>query len=400
MKKSDIQNNYASFIMPTYSRQPGFFVKGKGMTLTDIHGKKYLDFFPGWGVNNVGHCHPKVMGGVRDQIGRLIHIPNNFYHPHQGKLAKKIIGASFSGKIFFCNSGAEACESAIKFTRIYGQGQRHEIITMQNSFHGRTMGALSATGQKKYQEGFSPLLPAFRTVPFNDISALKSAVTDKTVAIMLEPVQGEGGIHVADKDYLAGVRDFCDAKDLLLIFDEVQTGMGRTGEMFGFQHFGVTPDLMTLAKSLGGGLPIGALVVKKDIADKLQAGMHASTFGGSPLVCKAALGVFKAIESDKMLRNAKTMGRHLIGELEIMRERYSFIQEIRGLGLMIGIDLSLDGKGVVEECFRQGLIINCTQGHVLRLMPALNVTRRQIHRALFILNKVFEKVNNKGTRST
>lgn len=393
MKKNDIIKNYDKYILSTYTRTPGIFVKGKGMTLTDIDGKKYLDFFPGWGVNNVGHCHPKVMAAVRDQIGKLIHIPNSFYHPNQVKLAKEIVRHSFPAKVFFGNSGAEGCEGAIKFARIYGAGKRHHIITMEKSFHGRTLAALTATGQSGYQKGFQPLPEGFSHVPFNDFAAVKKAVTAQTVAIMLEPVQGEGGVHVADKSYLKQLRQLCDEKDILLIFDEVQTGMGRTGEMFAFKHFGVKPDVMVLAKALGGGLPIGAIVVRQGIADTFQPGMHASTFGGSPLVTKAALGVFSAIKTDKMLKNAKLMGEYISGRLTEMQQSLPLIKEVRGCGLMIGIELTTPGKPVYDECFAKGLIINCTQGNVLRLMPALNVTRKQADRALYILKKALETVS-------
>lgn len=395
MKKDEIFQAYDEYILSTYSRTPVIFVKGKGMTLVDITGKKYLDFFPGWGVNNVGHCHPKVMSAVRDQIGRLIHIPNNFYHPHQAKLAKEIIRWSFPGKVFFCNSGAEGCEAAIKFARAYGsKGKRHEIITMTNSFHGRTLGALAATGQAKYQNGFQPLPAGFRTIPFNDINALTAAVSENTVAIMLELVQGEGGIHIAGKEYIRQIRDLCTQKNILLILDEVQTGMGRTGEIFGFKHYGIEPDLMILAKALGGGLPIGALVVKRSIADVFQPGMHASTFGGSPLVCQASLGTFKAIFADKMLGNVRKTGPYLMGRLNRLKEKFSCIQEVRGLGLMIGIQLNSEGKPIFEACLRRGLIINCTQGNILRIMPALNVTKKQIDKAADILEKAFGEVSS------
>ncbi len=392
MKKSDIIQDYNKYILSTYNRTPAIFVKGKGMDLIDIHGRKYLDFFPGWGVNNVGHCHPKVMAAVRDQIGKLIHIPNSFYHPNQAKLAKEIISHAFTGKVFFCNSGAEGCEAAIKFARAYGKGERYEIITMKNSFHGRTMGALTATGQPKYQQGFAPLLEGFKTIDFNDFTALKAAVSDKTVAIMFELVQGEGGVNIASKDYVQNVRKLCDEKNILLIFDEVQTGMGRTGEMFAFKHYGVTPDAMVLAKALGGGLPIGALVVKEKIADTFKPGMHASTFAGSPLICKASIGTFKAILKDKMLKNARQMGEFLTKELNKLKEKFNCIVDVRGLGLMIGIELNREGKAIFETCFANGLIINCTQGNVLRLMPALNVTRKQAEKALYILEKSFKSV--------
>ena len=344
------------------------------------------------GVNNVGHCHPKVMSAVRDQIGTLIHIPNNFYHPNQAKLAKEIIRWSFPGKVFFCNSGAEGCEATIKFARAYGKGKRHEIITMTNSFHGRTMGALAATGQAKYQNGFHPLPPGFKIIPFNDIDAVKAAVNDNTIAIMLELVQGEGGINVAGKEYIRQIRELCAEKDILLILDEVQTGMGRTGEIFGFKHHGIEPDLMILAKALGGGLPIGALVVKRSIADVFQPGMHASTFGGSPLICKASLGTFKAIFADKMLGNVKKMGPYLIKRLNELKEKFKCVQEVRGLGLMIGIQLNIEGKEIFEACLRHGLIINCTQGNILRIMPALNVTKKQIDKAVHILEKALNEV--------
>ncbi|MDP2654573.1 MAG: aspartate aminotransferase family protein [Candidatus Omnitrophota bacterium] len=390
MNKQGILDNYDQFILSTYTRVPVIFVKGKGSTLIDITGKKYLDFFPGWGVNNVGHCHPKVMAAVRDQIGKLIHIPNNLYHPHQAKLAREIIRRAYPGKVFFCNSGAEAAEAAIKFARAYGKGERFEIVTMKNSFHGRTMGALAATGQRKYQDGFAPLPPGFVTIPFNDMDALKAALTPKTIAVMLELIQGEGGINVADPAYLRELRAICDEKDILLIFDEVQTGIGRTGEMFGFQHYGIKPDLMTLAKALGGGLPIGVLVVKESISGTLKPGMHASTFGGGPVICKAALGVFKAIEADGMLKNTKKMGEYLRGKLLALKEKFDCITDVRGIGLMLGVQMKMEGKAVVEECLNQGLIINCTQGNILRIMPALNVTKKQIDKAVKIIEAALE----------
>lgn len=396
MKKTEIFENYDKYILSTYTRVPLVAIKGKGMKLTDVDGKEYLDFFPGWAVNNIGHCHPKVMAAVRDQIGTLIFVPNNFYHPAQAKLAKEIIYWSFPGKVFFCNSGAEASEAAIKFSRAYGQSKRHEIIAMQNSFHGRTLGALAATGQKKYQEGFAPLPEGFKTVPFNEIAALKSALTDKTIAIMLEPVQGEGGINIAKREYIEEIRKLCDEKNILLIFDEVQTGMGRTGEMFAFKHYGVTPDLMTLAKSLGGGLPIGALVVKEKLAATFKPGMHASTFGGSPLICKASLGVFKAIHKEGMLKNAKTMGAYLQQKLGELKQEFDCIREVRGIGLMVGAELSIEGKPIIDECFNQGLLINCTQGNILRIMPALNVTKKEIDKALRILKLALAKTTGQA----
>ena len=391
--KKDVFDNYDQFIFPTYTRLPVVFVKGKGSVLTDMDGKKYLDFFPGWGVSNVGHCHPKVVAAVRDQIGKLIHIPNNFFGINQAKLSREIIRNSFDGKVFFCNSGAEANEAAIKFARLFGgafpgtDGARFEIITTLNSFHGRTMGAISATGQAKHQKGFAPLLPGFVTVAFNDIAAVRSALTPKTVAVMLELVQGEGGLNIASVDYVRALRQLCDEKNLLLIVDEVQTGMGRTGEMFAYKHYGIVPDVMTMAKGLGGGLPIGAMMACRKVAHLLQPGMHGTTFGGSPLVTKAALGVFEALHKDKMLKNARTLGTYMVGELKGFQRKFPIIREVRGLGLMIGVELAIEGKGIFDACFENGLIINCTQGKVLRIMPALNVTRKEVDKALVILEK-------------
>lgn len=385
MTKKEIFENYDRFILSTYSRTPIVLVKGKGSVVTDIDGKKYLDFFPGWGVSNVGHCHTKVMSAVRDQVGKLIHVPNNYYHPNQAKLARELVRNAFDGKVFFCNSGAEANEGAIKLSRIFGESKRHEIITALNSFHGRTMGALAATGQTKYQLGFEPLVPGFKYVPFNQIEALRSAITDKTVAVMFELVQGEGGINVASADYVREVRRLCDEKKLLMIIDEVQTGFGRTGAMFAYQHYGIVPDIMTIAKGLGGGLPIGAMLVRRTIAHLLKPGMHASTFGGSPIVSKAALGVFQAIHKDKMISNAKKMGAYIMERLNSLKLKQPLIREVRGLGLMIGVELKVEGKAVYEDCLGRGLMINCTHGNVLRIMPALNVTKRQVDRALDIL---------------
>jgi len=403
MKIQEIFDSYKDNIMPTYTKVPLIFVKGKGSYLWDINARKYLDFFPGWGVGNLGHCHPKVMQAVREQVSKLIFIANNYYHPAQAKLAKEIVYWSYPAKVFFCNSGAEANEAAIKFSRKFGAsttlstdgehgrtiGQgRFEIITFENSFHGRTLAALAATGQKKYQSGFAPLPEGFKTVKFNDLEAVESAITDKTVAIMLELIQGEGGINIAEKSFVSGLRRICDEKKLLLIIDEVQTGIGRTGKLFCYQHYGITPDIMTLAKALGGGLPIGVMLVKREIADLLGPGMHASTFGGSPLVCKAAQAVLVAIEKEKLLANAQKLGEYLFLKLNELKEKFKVIKEVRGLGLMAGVELDITGEAIVEKCIEKGLLINCTHDKVLRLMPALNITKKEIDRAISILESV------------
>ena len=405
MKIKEVFDSYKDYIMPTYTKSPLIFVKGKGSYLWDIHAKKYLDFFPGWGVGNLGHCHPKVIEAIRDQVSKLIFIPNNYYQIQQAKLAKEIIYQSFNGKVFFCNSGAEANEAAIKFSRKFGVStslctddkhsrtfgqRRYEIISFQDSFHGRTLATLAATGQKKYQSGFEPLPEGFKTVKFNDTNAVKDAITDKTVAIMLELIQGEGGVNVAEKSFVLDLRKICDEKRLLLIIDEVQTGVGRTGKLFCYQHYGITPDIMTLAKAFGGGLPVGIMVVKKEISDLLGPGMHASTFGGSPLVCKAALAVLMTIQKNKLLANAQKMGEYLFLKLEQLRGKFKLIKEIRGLGLMLGVELNIEGKAIVEKCIEKGLLINCTHDRVLRLMPALNTTKKEIDKAIAILNSVLE----------
>ena len=408
MKVEEIFRVYKENIMPTYNKVPLIFVKGKGSRLWDIKGKVYLDLFPGWGVGSLGHCHPKVMQGLRDQVSKLIFVPNNYYHPFQAKLAKELIYLSFPGKVFFANSGAEANEGAIKLARKFGastklsangeQSQtigasdgRYEIITFENAFHGRTLAALAATGQKKYQNGFCPMPEGFKQVKFNDIAAFKQAITDKTVAVMLELVQGEGGVNIAERDFVLELRKVCDEKKLLLMIDEVQTGIGRTGKMFCYQNYGIIPDVMTLAKALGGGLPIGVLIVRKEFSDLLTPGMHASTFGGGPVICKAALGVFKAMQQEKLLKNCQNMGVYLSEKLNLLKATYPVIKDVRGMGLMFGVELNIEGKQIVEKCIERGLLINCTHEKVLRLMPALNITKNEIDKAIKILEEVLKE---------
>lgn len=384
MKLEEVFNSYKENILPTYTKVPLVFTKGKGSKLWDIHNQEYLDFFPGWGVGNLGHCHPKVMQAVRDQISKLIFIPNNYYHIPQAKLAAELTRVIFPARIFFCNSGAEANEGAIKFSRKFGQG-RYEIISFNDSFHGRTLAALAATGQKKYQSGFEPLPEGFKSVKFNDINAVYSALTDKTVAVMLELIQGEGGVNVASKEFVLALRKLCDEKNLLLIIDEVQTGVGRTGKLFCYQHYGIEPDIMTMAKALGAGLPIGVMAVKKSISQTLGPGMHASTFGGGPVICRAALAVLSAVKEEKLLQNAQKMGEYLFEKLQVLKNKFGMIKEIRGMGLMAGVELNCEGKSVVEICLGQKLLINCTHDKVLRLMPALNITKKEVDKAIGIL---------------
>ncbi|MDD5128712.1 MAG: aspartate aminotransferase family protein [Candidatus Omnitrophica bacterium] len=392
MKLEEIFQVYKENIMPTYNKVPLVFVKGKGSRLWDIQGKVYLDFFPGWGVGSLGHCHPKVMQGIRDQVGKLIFIPNNYYHPFQAKLAKELIYWSFPGKVFFANSGAEANEGAIKLARKFGApAGKYEVITFENAFHGRTLATLAATGQKKYQDGFCPMPEGFKQVKFNDLAAFKQALSDKTAAVLLELVQGEGGINIADKDFILELRKICDEKKILLIVDEVQTGIGRTGKMFAYQNYGITPDVVTLAKALGGGLPIGVMIVKKEFSDLIAPGMHASTFGGGPVICKAALGVFRAIQKEKLLKNCQVMGEYLGEKLKLLKATYPIIKDVRGIGLMFGVELNIDAKLIPQKCAEKGLLINCTHDRVLRLMPAINISRNEIDKAVKILGEVFKE---------
>ncbi len=389
---------YDRYVMHTYARSPLVLTKGKGSRVWDIEGHEYLDLFPGWGVSGLGHSHPWVMRALRGQAGRICHVSNNYYQPLQWRAAKKLVEVSFDGKVFFCNSGAEAVETSVKLARRWGAsaqdepgggaGGRYEIIVMEQSFHGRTMAALSATGQTKYQQGFEPLVPGFVRVPFNDLEAVRRAVTPKTCAVLLEPIQGEGGIHVGTEEFLRGVRGLCDERQLLLICDEVQSGMGRTGRWFAHQHAGITPDVLLLAKSLGGGFPIGAVVAKREVADLLTPGTHATTYGGNPLGCACILAVCDVIEQEGLLERVAALSRYLIKRLTALKARCPLIAEIRGRGFMVGLELTIDGKPVVDACRAKRLLINCTQERVLRLLPAMTITRAQLDRGLGILAEV------------
>jgi predicted acetylornithine/succinylornithine family transaminase len=380
---------YEQYVMNTYVRQPLVITKAKGSRVWDVEGREYLDLFPGWGVSGLGYNHPWVMAALRGQSRRILHVSNNYYHPLQWQAAKRLVRAAFEGKVFFCNSGAEAVETAVKLARRWGGPDgRHEIITMRQSFHGRTMAALSATGQPKHQAGFEPLVPGFVTVPFNDLGAVRAALTPKTSAVLLEPIQGEGGVHVGTDEFLCGLRRLCDERRLLLIFDEVQTGMGRTGTWFGYQHSGAEPDVMLLAKALGGGFPIGAVIAKPAVADLLGPGMHATTYGGSPLGCACVLAVFEAIEKQGLLERVHTLSAWLFKRLADLQRRFPVIQEVRGRGFMVGIELTVDGRPVAEACRAKGLLLNCTQERVLRLLPAMTITKAQLERAMGILETV------------
>lgn len=395
MKTKEVQKLYSEFVLPTYTQLPVCLVKGKGSRVWDIEQREYIDFFPGWAVSGLGHCHPMVVSAMKEQARKMIHVSNNFLNPKQGLLAETIVKNSFPGRVFFCNSGAEATEAAIKFARKYGsESGRFEIITMKQSFHGRTLAAITATGQDKVKKGFEPLPAGFKYAELNNLASVEALVGDKTIAIFLEPIQGEGGVHAATQAFMDGLKKICEKRDMLLMLDEVQTGMGRTGKMFAFQHYGFEPDVMTLAKSLGNGVPIGAMVAHKRIQKEVfTPGTHASTYGGNPLVCAAALAVFKAIRKEKLLQNVETMGEVLREGLEGLKNKFPVIRQIKGMALMRAVELDIPGAPVVEACMRKGLLINCTQEKILRIMPAITVTKGLIKRALGILESAFEEVS-------
>jgi len=383
-------DQFERFVIPNYTRLPVVIVRGEGSRAWDADGREYLDLFPGWGVSLLGHCPPAVVEAVRDQVGRLMHMPNNYYTELQGELAEVVSARSFGGQCFFCNSGAEAVEAAIKLARLHSPPDRRTIVTMRNSFHGRTLATMTATAQEKYHTGIGPIVPGFRYIPFNDLAALREAIDETVCAVMFEPVQGEGGINIPDDDFLAGVRALCDEHRLLWIADEVTSGCGRTGRWFAYQHSDVTPDVMTLAKGLGGGVPIGAMAARPDVAKSLIPGMHASTFGGNPLVCAAALATFKQIDADGLVERGAELGAHALERLRDLLGDLDTVAEVRGRGMMIGIELTAPGADVPGLCREQGLLINCTHETVLRLYPALNVPREDLDRGLDILAAVLK----------
>ncbi len=373
---------YDQFVIPSYGRLPLSFARGSGAWLYDEGDTAYLDMYPGWGVNLVGHCHPRVVEAIRAQAGRLLHVPNNYHSPLQATLAQRIIGHACAGKVFFSNSGAEANEGALKLARKWGAARgKWKFVTMENSFHGRTMGALAATGQPKYHKDFTPLVPGFSYVPFGDLAAARAAVDAETCAIMVEPIQGEGGVNVAPADYFQGLRALCDEQECLLIFDEVQTGVARTGAWFGWQRIGVQPDIMTLAKALGGGVPIGALVAAARVADVLQPGTHASTYGGNPLVCAAAHAVISIIEEEDGLARAQALETQFRARGAALQKQFGVIRACRGAGCMFGIELDKPGQPVVNACLEQRVLINCTHDTVLRFLTSVFLTDDEIARA-------------------
>ena len=382
---------FDKYVIANYGRLPRVIVKGEGCYLYDADGNKILDMFPGWAVSAIGHCHPKVVEALRRQAGKLLHIDNTFYSEPQGELAKLLSERAFGGKCFFCNSGAEANEAALKLARLHTSQEKYKFITAEGSFHGRTFATVTATAQPKYHEGFLPLLPGFVYVPFNDTEALESAFSDEVAAVLVEPIQGEGGINIAGDKYLQAIRRLCDENGAVMILDEVQTGIGRTGKWFGYQHFDVVPDIITMAKALGGGVAIGAMMAKDQIAASLVPGKHASTFGGNCLACAAGVAVIEAIEEDNLLENAAELGQYTKGKLLELKQKHSVIDSVRGIGLMIGVQLTGPGADIVAQCLANGLRINCTSDTVLRFMPPMIAAKSHIDQAIEILDTVLNE---------
>jgi len=383
------------YIANTYNRFPIIITKGEGCWIWDLHGRRYLDFLSGIAVCNLGHTHKNVVDGLLTQAGKIFHISNLFYTEQQIKAAELLITHTFGDKVFFCNSGAEANEGAIKLARRYswkryGEG-RHTIMVMDNSFHGRTIATLSATGQRKFQEGFAPLVEGFIHVPFNNISAAEKNMNETVCAVMLEPIQGEGGVYVAKKEYIKALRDITLNRDILLIVDEIQTGMGRTGKLFAYEHFGIEPDIMTLAKALGNGFPVGAVVATERVMDAFEPGTHASTFGGNPLAASAVVTTLNTMIDEGVAHHCDEMGRYLRKGLLSLKKKFSFIKEIRGMGLMVGIELTINGDPILKDFLNEGIIINCTKGTILRLLPPLIIKREEIDLFLDVASRIFEK---------
>jgi acetylornithine/N-succinyldiaminopimelate aminotransferase len=381
------------YIFPTYKRSLAL-IRGEGCRVWDENGKEYLDFVGGIAVCALGHSSPLVTRTLEEQSKRLVHVSNLYYTRPQVELAKLLVEHSFADRVFFCNSGAEANEAAIKLARRYAREKhgpgRHTIICMEGSFHGRTMATLSATGQTKVQTGYDPLLPGFKFVPFNDLAGLRKEVDDSVCAIMLEPIQGEGGVIVPHSEYLKGVKELCRERGLLFILDEIQTGMGRTGRLFAHEHFGVTPDIMSLAKALGNGLPIGAMLGTEELSTAFGPGSHASTFGGTPLVTAVAKAVLTSLLEDGWIDHCREVGRYFKEGLESLKNNHSCVKEVRGLGLIVAVELDRAGTPIVEECLKRGFLINSAQERVLRFVPPLIIRKEEIDRLMGALDEVLK----------
>ncbi|MDI6757565.1 MAG: aspartate aminotransferase family protein [Endomicrobiia bacterium] len=385
----NIARKEKKYLVNVYKKVPLTVYRAVGKYVFGDNGRRHLDFFSGLSVSNFGHAHPKIVSAIKSQAAKYLHVSNLYHTAPQAALSERLSNMAFPGKVFFSNSGAEANECAIKLARKWGSPSgKYEIITFRNSFHGRTIATIAATAQTKFQKGFGPLPIGFKYALFNDISSVKKLVSRKTAAIMVEPVQGEGGVIPSTEKFLKGLAQICRGKKILLIFDEIQTGMGRCGAAFAFQTYGVRPDILTLAKALGGGLPLGATLVSEKLAGVLAPGDHGSTFGGNPVSCAASLAVMELLDT-KTLSHARSVGKYFFLRLEVLKKKHpSLIKEVRGLGLMVGAELFRPGGDIVAECLKRGLLINCTQDKVLRFLPPLIVERRDIDEAVSILDEV------------
>lgn len=381
-------------VIPNYGRYPVNLVRGEESHVWDAEGNRYLDLFPGWGCNLLGHCPPTVVQAVQDQAATLMHVPNTWHMDSQGRWAELLSKHSFGGQAFFCNSGTEANEAAIKLARLHTAPERYKIITFEGGFHGRTLGSTAATAQPKYHEGLGPLMAGFSYAPFGDLNAVEEVLDDETCAIMVEPIQGEGGVQIPPPGFLEGLRTLANDHDLLLIFDEVQTGCGRTGDWFAYQRFNVEPDVMTLAKAICGGIAGGAMLTTADIAPSLRPGMHAATFGGNPIAARAGIATLETIEQENLLDNVKTLEDLFEKRLGELKEESELVEDVRVVGMMIGIQLSVEGGPIVEKCLEQNLLINCTQGTVIRLLPAMNLSIAQAEEGCDILSEVIRNAVN------
>jgi len=393
MNSAEIIATTHANMVDIYGCLPLAFARGEGSWLYDADGQRYLDFFCGLAVTSLGHKHPGVVRAICEQAEKLTHVSNVFHTEPGARLLERLSKRFGDGRVFLGNSGAEANEAAIKLARRWGHKDgkgRFEILATLGSFHGRTMATLSATGQEKYHQGFLPLLPGFKLVNFDDIAAMEKALTEQTVAIMVEPIQGEGGVVVPHHDYLKRLRELCDRANLLLILDEVQTGVGRTGKFFCYEHTDIKPDIVTLAKALGGGLPIGAMIAKPDVASALTPGSHGTTFGGNPVACAAALAVNDALDKEGVMQNATEVGAYIMKRLKDMTAKMDRVAEVRGLGMIMGVVLKHDPKPVVDACIQQKLIVNGTGGTVLRLLPPLNLSRADADAGLAIIERALK----------
>jgi predicted acetylornithine/succinylornithine family transaminase len=391
LSSHDTVKLFEKYVIPNYNRFPVSLVRGEGSWVWDSEGNRYLDFFPGWGCNLLGHCPGPIVEAVRDQLGKLIHVPNTWYTELQGQWAKALSERSFGGKAFFCNSGTEANEAAIKLVRLHAKRPRYKIITFEGGFHGRTLGSLTATAQPKYHDGLGPLMAGFVYAPYGDLEAVKRLIDQETAALMIEPIQGEGGVVFPPEGFLQGLRQLADENDLLLVFDEVQSGCGRTGNWFAYQHFGVTPDIMTLAKTICAGVAGAAMLAKAEIAPSLRAGMHAATYGGNPIAARAGLAFIEMMEKQNLLARAKKLGDLFAQRLRKLQEECNIIREVRVLGMMVGVELSIEGAATVKACMERRLLINCTHGTVIRLLPAVTLTDEQVHEGCDILAEVLKQ---------